>query len=236
MARKRDWTRHARTVAQIKQLCCLGLGPGAIAPPLTRLLPRLIPGLSVTLFFTDANGELANMYDPNPAAAEAAPLYVSEFYKQRRESDVTMAIADAFRLNPICTRLGQILKVDQRTWERSDLYNVILRPMDYHDAIQLAVRDGGRPLGVVKISRGVGAPEFTARDLDLLAALEPYLAHAFSGSSSSFAAGRKRRGGGPGLDHRRSQWTRAPPLPAGAHFTDVCDARRNCAEKGSSQR
>ena len=185
MARKRDWTRHARTVAQIKQLCCLGLGPGAIAPPLTRLLPRLIPGLSVTLFFTDANGELANMYDPNPAAAEAAPLYVSEFYKQRRESDVTMAIADAFRLNPVCTRLGQILKVDQRTWERSDLYNVILRPMDYHDAIQLAVCDRGRPVGVVKISRGVGAPEFTARELDLLAALEPYLAHAFSGSSSS---------------------------------------------------
>jgi DNA-binding CsgD family transcriptional regulator len=182
VARKQDWTRRARTVAQIKQLCCLGLGPEAIAPPLTRLLPRLIPGLSVTLFFTDANGELVNMYDPNPAAAEAAPLYVSEFYKQRRESDVTMAIADAFRLHPICTRLGQILKVDQRTWGRSDLYNLILRPMDYHDAIQLAVRDRGRPVGVVKISRGVGAPEFTARELDLLAALEPYLAHAFAGS------------------------------------------------------
>lgn len=185
MARKQDLSRRARTIAQIKQLCCLGLGPEAIAPPLTRLLPRLIPGLSVTLFFTDGNGELANMYDPNPAAAEAAPLYVSEFYKQRRESDVTMAIADAFTLPPNCTRLGQILKVDQRAWERSDLYNLILRPMDYHDAIQLAVRDRGRPVGVVKISRGVRTPEFTARELDLLAVLEPYLAHAFAGSSSA---------------------------------------------------
>jgi len=170
---------QARTMAQIRQLCCLGLGPQAIAPPLTRLLLRLIPGLSVTFFFTDADGELVNFYDENPGTAQVAPLYVDEFYK-RRESDVVISITDGLRLGMVGVRLGHLLKVDQRTWERSDLYNLILRPVDYCDAVQVAVRECERPLGVVKISRDAGAPEFTTRDLDFLVALEPHLAHAFA--------------------------------------------------------
>jgi hypothetical protein len=51
--------------------------------------------------------------------------------------------------------LGQILKVDQRTWERSDMYNLVIRPLGYHKSLRLAVRDGGRPVGVIVVSRGV---------------------------------------------------------------------------------
>ena len=38
-------------MAQIKQLCCLGLGAEATAPALTRLLLRLVPGLSASVLF-----------------------------------------------------------------------------------------------------------------------------------------------------------------------------------------
>jgi hypothetical protein len=83
-------------MAQIKQLCCLGLGREAIAPALTRLLLRLIPGFSVSLFFMDENCALINIYDENPALTEVAPLYVSEFYNSR-ETETWIELADAFR-------------------------------------------------------------------------------------------------------------------------------------------
>lgn len=178
MPKAHSATNEVRTIAQIRQFCCLGLGSQASAPALTRLLLRLIPGLSVTFFFTDANGELVDFYDENPATPQVAPLYVSEFY-QRRESDVVISITDVFRRGMVGMNLGHLLKVDQRTWERSDLYNLILRPVDYFDGLQVAVRDRERPLGVVKISRDPGAPEFTRRDLNVLVALESHLAHAF---------------------------------------------------------
>lgn len=173
---------QAQAMAQIKRLCCLGLGPGATVPRLARLLTQLIPSLSVTFFFTDPDGRLVDIYDENPATPEIAPLYMSEFYN-RRECDVTISIADVFRRGLVAMKFDQLLKVDRRTWERSDMYNLILRPIDYCDGLQLAVRERGCPLGVIKISRGAGAPEFAQRDLDLLVELEPYLAHAFARSS-----------------------------------------------------
>ncbi len=75
--------------------------------------------------------------------------------------------------------VDQLIKVDRRTWERSDIYNLIFRPLGYDGGLRLAVRDRGRPLGGIAISRSAGEPEFAARDLDLLVALEPYFAHAF---------------------------------------------------------
>ena len=80
--------------------------------------------------------------------------------------------------------LGQLLKVDRRTWERSDIYNLIFRSLGYCDGLRLAVRDRGRPLVGVLVSRSAGESEFAPRDLDLLVTIEPYLAHAFERSLS----------------------------------------------------
>lgn len=60
------------------------------------------------------------------------------------------------------------------------MYNLIIRPLGYDHSLRLAVRDRGRPVGMVVLSRQAGEPEFTAHDLDLLVALEPHLAHAFA--------------------------------------------------------
>jgi DNA-binding CsgD family transcriptional regulator len=171
-------------MARIRQLCCLDVGAKAAAPELTRLLLRLIPGYSASLFFADDGGGLVGIYDENPAVAEIAPLYVSEFYNSR-ESEVSITFTEAFRRGLVGMTLEQLIKVDRRTWERSDLYNLIRRPLGYASGIQLAVRDRGRPLGAVVMSRDGNAPEFSARDIDLLVALEPYLAQAFSRSATA---------------------------------------------------
>lgn len=168
-------------MAEIKQLCCLGLGREAIAPTLTRLLLRLVPGFSASLFFTDENGELVHIYDENPALIEVGPLYLSEFHNAR-DSDKYVGLTETFRLGLVGVTLHRLLKVDWRTWERSDIYNLIFRSFAYSHGLRVAVRDRGRPLVGVLVSRSPGDPEFTPRDLDLLVALEPYFAHAFERS------------------------------------------------------
>jgi DNA-binding CsgD family transcriptional regulator len=167
-------------MSQIRQLCCLGLGGEATAPALVRLLPRLIPAHSASLFFTDENGVLLNIYDEDPAAAELGPRYMQEFYNGR-EAEVAITITEAFHLGLSATTLDGLRKVDRRTWERSALYNEILRPLAHASGIQVMVREGGRALGAVVISRGAAEPELSARDLALLATLEPHFAHALAG-------------------------------------------------------
>jgi DNA-binding CsgD family transcriptional regulator len=174
---------QARTVAQIRQLCCLGLGREASAPALVRLLLRLVPAHSASLFFTDENGVLINIYDEDPAVAEFGPRYMREFYNGR-ESEVAITITEAFQRGLVRTTLEQLRKVDRRTWERSALYNEILRPLGHASGIQVMVRESGRALGAVVISRGPAEPELSTRELELLATLEPYFAHAFAGVRS----------------------------------------------------
>jgi DNA-binding CsgD family transcriptional regulator len=168
----------ARSVAHIKQLCCLGLDPQAIAPPLTRLLLRMIPGHSASLFFSDDSGELINIYDENPALIEVGPIYVNEFH-DRRETDVWIGFKETFQLGLVGVMVEELVKVDRRTWKRSDMYNLVFRPLGCDGGLRLALRDRGRPLGGIAVSRSEGEREFTKQDLDLLVSLEPYFSHAF---------------------------------------------------------
>ena len=130
-------------MAQIKQLCCLGLGAEATAPALIRLLLRLIPGFSASVFFSDESGELVKIYDENPALTEVGPLYVSEFHN-RRETETWIGFTESFRRGLVGMTVDQLIKVDRRTWERSDMYNLIFRPLGYDGGLRLAVRDRGR--------------------------------------------------------------------------------------------
>jgi hypothetical protein len=176
---------QSRAIAQFKQLCCLGLPREAVTPLVVRRLLQLIPGFSASLFFADKSGGLVNMYDENPALTEIGPLYLSEFYN-RRDSDKYVGFTDSFRRGFVGMTLNQFLTVDRRPWERSDLYNLIFRPLGYHgDSLRLAVRDQGRPLLGVVLSRSAEDPAFTARDLALLVALEPFLSHAFATNASA---------------------------------------------------
>ena len=106
-------TSQKRVVAQIKQLCCLGLGAHAIAPPLTRLLLRMIPAHSSSVFFSDETGELVNIYDENPALIEVGPIYVNEFH-DRREADVWIGFKETFERGLVGMMVEELVKIDRR--------------------------------------------------------------------------------------------------------------------------
>ena len=70
-----------------------------------------------------------------------------------RDSVKYFGLTETFRRGLVGVTLGQLLKVDWRTWERSDIYYLHRRSLGYHDGLRLVVRDRGRPLVGVLISR-----------------------------------------------------------------------------------
>jgi DNA-binding CsgD family transcriptional regulator len=130
------------------------------------------------MFFSDESGELINIYDENPALIDVGPIYLNEFHN-RREADVWTGFRETFQRGIVGATVDQLIKVDRRSWKRSDMYNLVFRPLGCDGGLRLALRDRGRPLGGIAVSRSEGEHEFTPRELALLTSLESYFSHAF---------------------------------------------------------
>lgn len=169
----------ARAESRFKQLCCLGLGGEALMPALLAELRVLVPSFGSTFFFFDDHGTLSNVYDENPEAPAVAQLYVQEFY-DRPDREMGCGFADALRGRFGVQGLEDILSVDMDTFYRSDLHNLIYRPLDYDGMIRLACWDGNHTRGGVMLSRSRGERQFSAEERRTLASLESFFAHALA--------------------------------------------------------
>jgi DNA-binding CsgD family transcriptional regulator len=166
----------ARAAARIRQLSCLGLGGEAILPSLFHELSALVPSHASSFQFSDENGQLANMYQENQPVG-IVELFVKEYFN-RRERDVSLDFATQVRTCVGVCGPEHVLTVDRSTFQKSDLYNLVLREIGCDDFIRLVVRDHGRPLGILTLMRPEGKRPFTTEDRHRLAALEPFISHA----------------------------------------------------------
>lgn len=167
----------ARAEARFKQLCCLGLGGEAVMPALLAELREFIPSFGSTFFFLDERGTLSNVYDENPEAPPLAQLYVQEFYN-RPDREMGAGFGDALSRRLGVQGIEEIVKVEMRTFYRSDLYNLIYRPLAYDGMIRLPCWDHKQPRGGLMLSRSPGEGHFTPEEKRHLAALEPFFTHA----------------------------------------------------------
>ena len=168
----------ARTTTRIKQLSCLGLGGEAIMPALFQELSALFPYYSSSFFFSDESGQASNVYQENHPG-EILELHITEFHN-RRETAVSLDFTWQMRSCVGVFGLEHVLTVDRSTFEKSDLYNLVLREIGCHDFMRLVVRDHGRPLGILTLMRPKGSIPFAAEDRRRLTNLEPFIAHAMT--------------------------------------------------------
>lgn len=176
LSSKTEAAHAAGIAAQIKQVCCLGLGAEAIMPAIARHLQEMIPSYSAMIYTCDKNCEATGFYDLNPDMYKVAAVYFNEFYN-RRELEVRTGFSETLRNFRGASRRVQTWKVDARTYQRSDFENIVVRPARYDDFIQLVVRDGNVPKGYVNMPRTYGDRPFSDEELRRLAAIEPFLAH-----------------------------------------------------------
>lgn len=159
------------TLAQIRQLCCLGLGGEAIMPTLLRELHDLVPCDSGGFFWVDESGEMTNLYAERLLPREAMALYFTRFYDGG---------AQPFRMEFTGrAKGGAALSASSFADEfyRSDYYNLIWRHFDAHHALYAVISEHGRPLGQLSLYRSRKDPAFNVADQERLAAVVRYIAH-----------------------------------------------------------
>jgi DNA-binding CsgD family transcriptional regulator len=168
----------ARAATRIKQLSCLGLGGEAVMPALFQELSALFPYYSSSFFFSDENGETSNVYQEN-LPGKTLELHIEEFHN-RREKAVSLGFTWQMRNCLGVYGPERVLTVDRSTFEKSDLYNLVLRELGCHDFMRIVVRDLGRPLGNLCFMRPKGSIPFSAEDRRRLGTFEPFIAHAIT--------------------------------------------------------
>ena len=146
-------------------------------PALLREMHALIPSYGNQFMWADENQQLSNMYGENPDTAQYAPVFVEKFYN-REDRLIGGGFTNALRSERGVVDRDQALTVDKTSYYKSDLYNLLFRPLGYDDLLRMNIREGDRPLGVIGLLRHPGAPPFSAEDKRNLASLEPFIAHA----------------------------------------------------------
>src|SRR5258708_37544671 len=167
--------------ARFKQVCCLGLHSEAVIPALLNELHSLIPSFSNSFLFADETGALANVYLENPESVRVYPLYQQEFRERREREFKGFAFADVARTQVGAQDFRSTVSVDENTFHRSDLYNLVLRPSGYDsNFLRLYFRGGGRVLGRLSMWRSEGAGNWTTEERHRLGSLEPFFVHALT--------------------------------------------------------
>jgi DNA-binding CsgD family transcriptional regulator len=147
-------------------------------PALLRELHALIPSFSNQFMWADGNQQLSNLYSESPDPGGLATVYIQEFYN-RRDEDVGH-FSNVVRYQKGVMNRDQSLTVDKRRYYNGELYNGIFRPFGYDDFLRLIVREEQRPLGALCLFRDRGSVPFTPKEAQMLASLEPFVAHALT--------------------------------------------------------
>jgi DNA-binding CsgD family transcriptional regulator len=172
----------ARAAARIRQLSCFGLSRETAIPELLRELHAVIPSFSNTFFFADRKGVVDNIYFETPEMFRLFPYYRQEFHERRERELKGVAFSEASRTQFGVHDRRMAVDADEATFQRSDYYNLIIRPAGYNDNfLRLYFRDHGRVLGGVNLWRSKTAFDWTAEEKRRLASLYSFFVHALTG-------------------------------------------------------
>jgi DNA-binding CsgD family transcriptional regulator len=185
-----------RGLARIQRLCCLGVGSEMLMPDLIREVNELIPLRGGFFLWMGPDLEQTNSYGICPIPT--ASLYHKEFHLTPRETDVVVPVKELMMvpLPKTVHEFWSTLRVDYRTFLRSDYYNEVCRPSGIHEVVTLVVRGAKRNHGAFEIYRAVGEPLFQRSDLRLLETISGFIAHAMTRAPTAedIFAGREDQG------------------------------------------
>jgi DNA-binding CsgD family transcriptional regulator len=184
--------KQAAAVADIRELCQLGIPGPELMPCVLERLHRLVPSYTSLFDWVDDEGRILHYYTEPPLVPEVARLYFDAFYNDR-EREVVPAYSEQIRRGHGVVNRG----APDRAFCRSDFYNLIWRPRGVHQCLEAVVRHRGRPVGALTLYRAANEPAFDQRDERALASVLPYFAQAVAASPDY--RGRYVRSGEAGL-------------------------------------
>ena len=157
-------------------------------PELLRELHALIPSFSNSFFFADGTPVVTDVYVENTDVLKIFPLYEKEFFELREREFKGLAFSDAARTQIGVHERRTAVSVDEKTFHRSDYFNLIGRPVGYgSNFLRLYFRDRGRVLGGLTMWPSASRGDWTSEEKRRLASLESFFTHALTASAASEA-------------------------------------------------
>lgn len=167
--------KHANAIANFRQLCCLGLDAQVVMPSVLSTLHELIGSDTNSFYWATTTGDLCNVYFEQPMPKNIAAVYFSEFLNNPAQPYSPLQMRKYLRGGAV---VGNSLRLFEKTFYNSDLYNLIWRPLHRRQLLWARVRDTQNRANGLALYRVDGDSDFTERDEQLLAQLVPYVAHA----------------------------------------------------------
>jgi len=169
--------KFSSTIADIRQLCCMGLDGATIMPALFEYVQKIVPSHFQVFLWADRNYEVSNMFTPDmPSVAKIAQLYLDEF-ANKKEKEVKPAFSEIMRSVRGTVRWERF---QTRRFFRSDFFNLVLRPLEARHMLGTVVHDRDRALGELMLWRAPRERPYSEREAQILAGLIPYIAHAIA--------------------------------------------------------
>ena len=168
-------------VGRIQRLCCLGLGSEMLMPDLVRAVTALVPSNNGWFRWVGPDLQMTNGYIQHETPARA--LFLKDFY----DKPAMIAISGTFREQlcfpkprAVLNFSTDLLRVDHKTLQRTDFYYMIMVPAQHYELLMMRVRDAGRPVGALYVSRAPGEAPFTQAERKLLESIAGFIAHAMT--------------------------------------------------------
>lgn len=181
--------KPAQALAHFRQLSCLGLPAPLVVPAMLQALHDVVPSCLNVFHWTNRKGNPVNTYTPE-MNTDVLEVFTSARHLLQGPGEPTIE-----RLVTGPAAAGNYLRYQNSQFERSAIFNLVNRPVHVGPSLDLAVRRGVEPLGLVLLHREIGAVRFSAADTAKLATLAPYFVHALIDRAGGVESGELRDSG-----------------------------------------
>jgi DNA-binding CsgD family transcriptional regulator len=177
-------TPAARIIGRIQRLCLFGPGGPSIFPDILRELQQHIPSRIGPGVYCQGDQFLSfAVFSEDPANLGSMRIFVDLFEEKEGESEVALVERELFptyRQRPVSDYVERRVKVSPSEWLRSDLYNVMYRPVGIERNLVASILGRSRLLASLVFPRTATDPAHSPREIRLLEAIVPSIAHALT--------------------------------------------------------
>ncbi|WP_428000041.1 helix-turn-helix transcriptional regulator [Acidovorax sp.] len=169
-----------QAIARLQHMTRMEVSGPSMIGPLLQALHGVIGFDSSAYMHPADTGELAVHMEVPTDQAVVADYFDPRILRSERQVLVRSSrdFDEAVRYEQGPQLLGQLVRVPMPELERSDFYNVVMRPMGATDCMSLVLRTPrGQGIGALKFYREAGSPAFGPDEVAALSRLEPCLAH-----------------------------------------------------------
>ena len=164
--------KHVKSMAYLRQLCCLGLGKDVVIPVFLDAVREVIP----------SNNNLLTRQDENGMPVEVIfNLFLPDIINLARELIPSFHTAERFKKDQEIFKQKHVLTDEAYAIDNffhSDMYNLVWKPCEQHYLVQVPIFQNKRTTDILWLFRPNSDKPFTDKEQQQAAQLSPYLTHA----------------------------------------------------------